>query len=67
LHSPEYGEKWGGHWLDLVRYAESDGFKLDEIPTYSLALPGLRIRSLTRTSLQPVSDGAKSRRTNFGR
>jgi len=30
LHSPHYGEKWGRHWLDLVRYAESDGFKLDE-------------------------------------
>ena len=30
LRSPHYGEKWGRHWLDLVRYAESDGFKLDE-------------------------------------
>ena len=30
LRSPQYGEKWGRHWLDLVRFAESDGFKLDE-------------------------------------
>ena len=30
LRNPHYGEKWGRHWLDLVRYAESDGFKLDE-------------------------------------
>jgi hypothetical protein len=29
LHNPHYGEKWARHWLDLVRYAESDGFKLD--------------------------------------
>src|SRR5579872_2131728 len=29
LDSPLYGEKWARHWLDLVRYAESDGFKLD--------------------------------------
>jgi hypothetical protein len=25
LASPRYGERWGRHWLDLVRYAESDG------------------------------------------
>ncbi|MSU66875.1 MAG: DUF1553 domain-containing protein [Opitutus sp.] len=30
LANPQYGEKWGRHWLDLVRFAESDGFKLDE-------------------------------------
>jgi hypothetical protein len=30
LDNPRYGEKWARHWLDLVRYAESDGFKLDE-------------------------------------
>jgi mono/diheme cytochrome c family protein len=30
LASPHYGERWARHWLDLVRYAESDGFRLDE-------------------------------------
>jgi Protein of unknown function (DUF1553)/Protein of unknown function (DUF1549)/Planctomycete cytochrome C len=29
LSDPRYGEKWASHWLDLVRYAESDGFKAD--------------------------------------
>jgi len=29
LASPRYGERWAQHWLDLVRYAESDGFKAD--------------------------------------
>lgn len=29
LDSRQYGEKWARHWLDLVRYAESDGFKQD--------------------------------------
>ena len=29
LESPHYGERWGRHWLDLVRYAESDGYKQD--------------------------------------
>ena len=28
LASPHYGEKWGRHWMDIVRYADSNG--LDE-------------------------------------
>ena len=30
LSSPRYGERWARHWLDLARYAESEGFKADE-------------------------------------
>ncbi|MFM8422173.1 MAG: DUF1549 domain-containing protein, partial [Verrucomicrobiota bacterium] len=29
LASPHYGERWGRHWLDLVRYAESNGYERD--------------------------------------
>ena len=29
LASPAYGERWARHWMDLVRYAESDGYKQD--------------------------------------
>ena len=29
LASPHYGERWGRHWLDLVRYSESDGYRAD--------------------------------------
>jgi len=29
LASPQYGEKWGRHWLDLVRYAESNSYERD--------------------------------------
>ena len=29
LESPHYGEKWGRHWLDLVRYSDTAGFELD--------------------------------------
>ena len=29
LESPHYGERWGRHWLDLVRYADSGGFEHD--------------------------------------
>jgi Protein of unknown function (DUF1553)/Protein of unknown function (DUF1549) len=31
LASPRYGERWGRHWLDLARFAESDGFEHDAI------------------------------------
>jgi hypothetical protein len=29
LSSPHYGERWAQHWLDVVRYSESDGFEYD--------------------------------------
>jgi hypothetical protein len=30
LASPRYGERWGRHWLDLARYADSNGYEFDE-------------------------------------
>jgi len=35
LVSPHYGERWGRHWLDLARFAESDGFEHDAIRAHS--------------------------------
>lgn len=29
LASPQYGEKWGRYWLDVVRFAESNGYERD--------------------------------------
>lgn len=29
LDSPRYGERWARHWLDVVRYADSDGYRAD--------------------------------------
>jgi len=29
LASPQYGEQWGRHWLDVARYADSHGFTID--------------------------------------
>ncbi|MFN3323990.1 MAG: DUF1549 and DUF1553 domain-containing protein [Bryobacteraceae bacterium] len=29
LASPRYGEQWARHWLDVVRFAESDGYEYD--------------------------------------
>ncbi len=30
LASPHYGERWGRHWLDAARYADSDGYEKDK-------------------------------------
>ncbi len=29
LARPQYGERWGQHWLDVVRFAETEGFEYD--------------------------------------
>ena len=29
LSNPHYGERWARHWLDLVRYADSNGYEVD--------------------------------------
>ena len=31
LASPHFGERWGRHWLDLARYADTDGFEKDSM------------------------------------
>ncbi|MBL6724863.1 MAG: PSD1 domain-containing protein [Rubripirellula sp.] len=31
LHSPHYGQRWAVHWLDMARYADSNGFQADQI------------------------------------
>ncbi len=31
LASPAYGERWGQYWLDLARFAETDGFEHDKL------------------------------------
>jgi len=30
LDSPHYGERWGRHWLDVVGYADSEGYTIDD-------------------------------------
>jgi mono/diheme cytochrome c family protein len=33
LESPHYGERWARHWLDIVRFGESQGFERDKLRT----------------------------------
>src|SRR5207249_4485855 len=34
LADPRYGERWGRHWLDLARYADTQGFENDREDFY---------------------------------
>lgn len=31
LETPAYGERWAQHWLDLARFADTDGFEFDKV------------------------------------
>ena len=46
LASPRYGEHWARHWLDLARYAESDGYKIDEYRPHAWRYRDYVIQSL---------------------
>ena len=45
LASPHYGERWGRHWLDLARFAESDGFEHDAVRHHAWRYRDYVIRS----------------------
>ena len=42
LASPHYGERWGRYWLDLARYADTNGADENHGVPVCLALSGLR-------------------------
>ncbi|MCA9088946.1 MAG: PSD1 domain-containing protein [Planctomycetaceae bacterium] len=46
LDSPRYGERWAQHWLDVVRYAESDGYNEDAFRPEASVFRDYVIRSL---------------------
>jgi len=46
LESPHFGERWGRHWLDLVRYAESRGHEFDNDAPYAFQYRDYVIRAL---------------------
>jgi hypothetical protein len=45
LASPQYGERWGRHWLDLARYADTSGFHNDLDRPYAWKYRDYVIRS----------------------
>ncbi|MGI9428700.1 MAG: DUF1549 domain-containing protein, partial [Bythopirellula sp.] len=46
LESPHYGERWARHWLDLVRYAETNSFERDAAKPYAWRYRDYVIQSL---------------------
>ena len=66
--SPRFGERWGRHWLDVARYADSNG--KDENLTFHEAYRyrDYVIRSFNaRQAVQPVHHGATRRRSAAAR
>jgi mono/diheme cytochrome c family protein len=47
LQSPHFGERWGRHWLDAARYADSDGFEKDK-PRFVWAYRDWVVNALNR-------------------
>ena len=53
LARPQHGEQWARHWLDLVRYAESDGYKQDDYRPQAWRYRDYVIRSLNQDKPYP--------------
>ena len=60
LASPHYGEHWARHWLDLVRYAETNSFERDGAKPIRLALPRLRHPVASTRTSRTTSSSASS-------
>lgn len=48
LENPHFGERWGRHWLDLARYADSDGYEKDTVRPYAYRYRDWVIDALNR-------------------
>ncbi len=48
LASPHFGERWGRHWLDLARYADSDGYLNDSARPYAYLYRDWVIQAINR-------------------
>ena len=64
LASPHYGERWGRHWLDLARYADSDGYTIDDPRQIWLIAIGSSTRS-TATCPSISSPSSRLQATSF--
>jgi cytochrome c553 len=48
LDSPRYGERWGRHWLDVVRYADTAGYETDAYLAHAWRYRDYVIRSFNQ-------------------
>ena len=51
LESPHYGERWARHWMDIARFAESDGFEEDFDRPYAYHYRDFLIKAFNRDML----------------
>ena len=52
LDSPHYGEKWARYWLDLARYADSDGYEKDKVRPHAWRYRQWVIDALNRDAVR---------------
>jgi len=80
LASPHFGERWGRHWLDVARYADSDGFLGDKVRPHAWLFRDWVIDAINRDlpfdqftieqlagDLLPAPDAAQLTATGFHR
>ncbi|MFT4636964.1 MAG: hypothetical protein ACI8T1_000272 [Verrucomicrobiales bacterium] len=48
LASPRYGERWGRHWLDVVRFAQTNGYERDDEKPYAWRFRDYVIRAFNQ-------------------
>ena len=60
LASPHYGERWAAKWLDVVRYADTNGFELDLERPNAWRYRDYVIHSFKTTSPTTASSASKS-------
>jgi cytochrome c553 len=48
LDSPQYGERWARHWMDIARFAESTGFEIDFTRPYAYHYRDFLIRAFNQ-------------------
>ncbi len=53
LASPHYGERWGRHWLDLARWAESEGYESNHPRPYAWRYRDYVVRSFNEDKPYP--------------
>ena len=65
LASPHYGERWGRHWLDVARYADSNGFEHDFDRPNAWRYRDYVIRAFNRTLRTTAFLPSRSPATNW--
>ena len=63
LASPHHGERWAQHWLDLARYADTDGFEFDQARPDAWRYRDWVVEALNATCLMTRSSACRWRAT----